>query len=366
MKLLLELFSFAIPMIILSWLLPRRYVLLSQIIVTGLFILYKSPLSFSILTITAFGNYFLLYYAKFSKTVKISVSLIFLILLFYTIKILFSINNNWIFPLGVSYYTVKNVHYTLEYYKGKIYDKSLLFYLAYNFFLPVFIIGPINRYPEFIKDWHRRRFDPAYFSAGIERVVFGFSKIVILSNYLFNFLALNFVNNLDKSHVWLKTYLTAIRYIFKGYFQFAGYSDIAIGLSLLLGFRVIENFDYPFFAANMAEFWRRYHISLSSFCRDYIYTPLTSYYRKPLFGIIATMLVIGLWHEMSVRYMLWALLQAAGIYASSFIRVKSKSIFVINAGRFFIINYYAITCIIVTNDHLGQAWDTYKILFLIK
>src|ERR1700709_2438773 len=105
MKILLELFSFAFPMIILSWVLPKRFVLLSQIIITALFIIYKSPLSFCVLTITTFGNYFVLYKSNFTKTAKISVSLFFLILLFYTIKILFTIHHDWLFPLGVSYYT---------------------------------------------------------------------------------------------------------------------------------------------------------------------------------------------------------------------------------------------------------------------
>jgi alginate O-acetyltransferase complex protein AlgI len=366
MKILPELFSFAIPMIILAWVLPKRYVLLSQIIVTGLFIIYKSPLSFSILTITAFGNYFLLYESTLSKSLKISISLIFLISLFYVVKILFTIHTDWIFPLGISYYIVKNTHYTLEFYKGKIHDKSLLFYLAYNFFLPVFIVGPINRYPEFIKDWQRRRFNSEYFSSGIERVLYGLSKIIILGNYVFTFLLRNIINKTDAHHIWLKTYLKTLQVIFNGYFQFAGYSDIAIGISLLLGFRIMENFNYPFLATNMAEFWRRYHISLSSFCRDYIYTPVTAYYRKPLFGIIATMLVIGLWHEISVRYLIWALLQAAGVYLSSFFTSKPKSIFAINLGRFFVINYYAFTCVILSYDHLSEAWNAYKILFLIK
>jgi alginate O-acetyltransferase complex protein AlgI len=366
MKILFELFSFAVPMIIFAWVLPKRYVLLSQIIITGLFIIYKSPLSFSILTITAFGNYFLLYESKLSKSLKISISLVFLISLFYLVKILFTIHTDWIFPLGISYYVLKNAHYTLEFYKGKIYHKSLLFYLAYNFFLPVFIVGPINRYPEFIKDWQRRRFNSEYFSLGIERVLYGLSKVLILGNYLCTFLLQNIIDKIDYNHSGLKIYLNSLRGVFNGYFQFAGYSDMAIGISLLLGFRIMENFNYPFLATNMADFWRRYHISLSSFCRDYIYTPITAYYRKPLFGIIATMVAIGLWHEISVRYLIWGLLQAAGVYLSSFFRNKPKSIIAINLCRFFCVNFYALTGIVLAYNHLPEAWNAYRTLFLFK
>src|ERR1700761_2348298 len=123
MNLLGELFCFAIPMVVLAWVLPKRFVLASQIIITGLFVAYKSPLSFSILTVTSLGNYFLIYRSNFNRSLKISISLVFLVLLFYTVKILFSINHDWIFPLGVSYYIVKNIHYTLEYFKGRINDE---------------------------------------------------------------------------------------------------------------------------------------------------------------------------------------------------------------------------------------------------
>ncbi|WP_458008634.1 MBOAT family O-acyltransferase [Flavobacterium sp. PL002] len=365
MKVLLDLFSFAIPMIILSWILPKKYVLLSQIVITGLFILYKSPLSFCVLTFVSFGNFYVLHQSNFRESIKIAISLVFLIFLIFTTKILFSVDKDWIVPLGMSYYSFRNIHYTLEYYKGKIKNEKLLFYLAYNFFLPVFIIGPINRYPDFVKDWQRRRFDNYYFSTGLQRILYGTSKIVILGNYLFTLKAVNFIENIDKNHEWLKTYLETLRFVFNAYFQFAGYSDIAIGLSLLMGYRIVENFNYPFLATNMRDFWAKYHISLSSFCKDYIYTPISSYYRKPLFGIIATMIIIGLWHEISLRYLLWGLLQALGIYISSFFQNKTKSIIMSTLGSLFVINFFALSCIIISHDTLSSALETYKTLFLI-
>lgn len=366
MKVLLDLFSFAIPMILLSWALPKKYVLLSQILLTGLFILYKSPISFCILTFLSFGNFYLLHKSKFRESIKIFISIFFLLLLIFTTKILFSIDKNWIIPLGMSYYSFRNIHYTLEYYKGKIRDKSILFYLAYNFFLPVILIGPINRYPEFVKEWQRRRFNKDYFSSGLERVLFGTSKILILGNYLFTLKAVNYIESIDSSHVWLKTYLETLRFVFNAYFQFAGYSDIAIGISLLMGYRIIENFKYPFLATNMRDFWTKYHISLSSFCKDYIYTPISSYYRKPIMGIIATMLIIGLWHEISIGYLIWGVMQAFGIYLSSLFQNKSRSILMENLGRVFVINFFALSCVIISHENLSSALEVYKTLFLIN
>ncbi len=206
MKLLIEIFLFSIPLVFLTWILPKRYVLLSQILLTSLFILYKSPLSFCVISITAFGNYYLLHKSKLNTSVKINISLVFLILMIIIAKVYVTIDHNWVIPLGLSYYTFRNIHYTLEVYKGKIQQENLLHYLAYNFFLPSFTVGPINRYPDFIKDWNRRRFNKDQFSLGLERILYGSSKIIILGNYFFTLKANQFIENIDSKYVWLKTF----------------------------------------------------------------------------------------------------------------------------------------------------------------
>ncbi|HZB14430.1 MAG TPA: MBOAT family O-acyltransferase [Chryseolinea sp.] len=366
MKLLAEVILFAIPMVMLAWTLPRKYVLLSQIIITGLFIGYKSPLSFLILASITFVNYYLLHKAVISKSIKIAISLCILVALIVSAKILFTIHDHWIIPLGMSYYIFRNIHYTIESYNGRIQNESLLFYLAYNFFLPVLIIGPINRYPEFIRDWQRRRINTEYFSLGLQRILFGVSKIVIIGNYLLTSKVAAFISNLDASHAWLKAYLETISLVLNAYFQFAGYSDIAIGISLLLGFRIMENFNFPFLASNMQEFWSKYHMSLSAFCRDYIYTPIASYYRKPMLGIVATMIIIGLWHEITLPFLLWGAFQAAGIYLASLAKNIPTSMVTKNVGRVFVFNYFCLSCVIIDYEQLGKALDVYKTLFFIN
>jgi alginate O-acetyltransferase complex protein AlgI len=366
MKLLVEVILFAIPMVLLAWTLPRTYVLPSQIIITGLFIAYQSPLSFVILTSITLGNYYLLHKAVLQKSIKIAISLCILILLIVSAKILFTIHDHWIIPLGMSYYIFRNIHYTIESYNGRIQNESLLFYFAYNFFLPVLIIGPINRYPEFIRDWERRRMNSEYFSLGLQRILFGVSKILIIGNYLLSSKSIAFITNLDEKYLWLKAYLETVTLVLNAYFQFAGYSDIAIGIALLLGFRIMENFNFPFLASNMQEFWMKYHMSLSAFCRDYIYTPIASYYRKPMLGVVMTMIIIGLWHEITMPFLLWGLLQAFGIYLAFLFKDSPTSWVSRNLGRIFVFNYFCLSCVIIDYQELGKALEVYKILFFIN
>jgi alginate O-acetyltransferase complex protein AlgI len=353
-------------MIALSWILPRKYVLWSQILITALFVLYESPISFALLSAITLGNYYLLHHAKLTDSLKIGISLLVLILLIGVAKIVFTLSTNWLLPLGMSYYIFRNIHYSLEYYKGKIRHEPLSFYLAYNFFLPVFLIGPINRYPDFVRDWQRRRFNADYFSMGLERLLFGTAKIFILGNYIFTYKASLYLFKIPASYLWLSTYLESLRFILNAYFQFAGYSDIAIGFGLLMGYRINENFNNPFWATNMREFWTKYHMSLSSFCSDYIYSPIASYFRKPTIGIVATMMIIGLWHQINFQYLIWGFIQAIAIYGSSYFPNKSKSIVLAYLGRLFVFNFFAISCILVSHDTFAHAIEKYKILFFIQ
>jgi alginate O-acetyltransferase complex protein AlgI len=136
---------------------------------------------------------------------------------------------------------------------------------------------------------------------------------VILANFLIGVLLRGYVDGLSSEAARLRTYLDSLASGLNGYLQFAGYSDIAIGTGLLLGFRVIENFNNPFLSSNISEFWRRWHISLSSWCRQYIFDVVVSIARRPYLAALITMVAIGLWHEISLRYILWGAWHAAGI-----------------------------------------------------
>lgn len=366
MSALVTVFLFSGPLILLSWIVNQKYVLKIQIAFTSLFLLYFSPLSFLMLSSITLINFYWLRFEQVKASIKLVGSVFLLAFVLFVAKIINALDDNWLVPLGMSYYIFRNLHYTIDVYLGKIRANSILNYLAYNFFLPVLLIGPINKYNDFIIDWQRRRFNPQYFSIGLERILFGIAKVFILGNYIFTYKASSYINSISSSYLWTKTYLESLRFIFNAYYQFAGYSDIAIGLSLLMGYRINENFNNPFWATNMSAFWARYHMSLSSFCKDYIYEPIASYFRKPTFGILVTMLVIALWHQINFQYLIWGTIQTIGIYVAKYTPVKINNKLVDYLGRFFVINFFAVSCVLISNHNLAEAIEKIKILFFLN
>lgn len=207
-------------------------------------------------------------------------------------------------PLGLTYYTFRAMHYLLEGYKHNIGKHSFKTFLAYMFFMPTLSAGPIHRFPAFERDCRRRRWDAKRMSRGLERIAVGYIKLavalVVLAGYVADQIAM-----IDASRVSLVAYLTMIETGLQVYVTFSGVADIAIGFALMMGYRIIENFDWPFIRKNISQFWECWHISLSSWCWEYIYTPVTAVTRKPALGAVASMLAIGLAHEISPRYILW-------------------------------------------------------------
>jgi alginate O-acetyltransferase complex protein AlgI len=216
-------------------------------------------------------------------------------------------------PLGMSYYTFRCVHYLLERVKQKLPPHTTAEFLAYMFFLPTFIAGPIHRFPEFHRDLRRSRFSAELLSAGLERILYGYAKILVLANFLLSQHLQPAIDRLAAGSPWLGAYLGMLAGGFTGYLLFAGYSDVAIGASRLMGFKVIENFNYPFISRNIVEFWQRWHISLTSWVRDYLYTSVFSLTRRPYVAALAAMLTIALWHEISARYVLWGLMHGVAV-----------------------------------------------------
>lgn len=233
--------------------------------------------------------------------------------------------NGVLVPMGFGFYTLRALHYMLDNVKRTVPRHTFWQFASYMFFLPTLAVGPINRFQEFHRNLSRYRFDSALFSKGCERVLYGYAKVLILGHFeVFKPMA-GRVMALSRTHESLAEYLDCVRYGLSLYFQFSGYSDIAIGFAMLLGFRIAENFDYPFLARNINDFWKRWHISLSSWCRDYVYMFVLSIGRRPWAAVIASMLVLGLWHEFSLRYVAWGVYHGAGIAVwQGFQKVKSR------------------------------------------
>jgi alginate O-acetyltransferase complex protein AlgI len=222
---------------------------------------------------------------------------------------------------------------------------------------------------------NRRRLDGQLISQGLERILYGYFKIVFLANFLVSNWFYNQIVPLHSTSPSLFHYLDGLKYGVNLYFQFSGYSDVAIGFSLIMGFRVIENFNYPFLATNINDFWLRWHISLSGWCRDYIYVPVASLTRKPVFAIISSMVILGLWHEVSWQYLIWALYHGAGIAIwHGFQRLKPgfPSVTGSKAGltatrifsNFLTMNFVIIGFLIVKEPTLSESMSVIKELFL--
>ncbi|MGJ7033730.1 MBOAT family O-acyltransferase [Niabella hirudinis] len=361
---------------VLSWLLPGRWGIRGISIITLLYLAWMAPVSLVLLIFTAVAGYFILHTGgRIPLNVRL-ICCLFLytgILLHFKIQVAFaSAGTGFLVPLGLSYYLFKQIHYAFEVYKKKLMRHSAEEYFIYLFFLPVLLVGPINRFPDFLKDLRRRRWNGPLASYGLQRCLFGYAKIVIVANYIFSYKIQQLTENkIIAADGWLANYLSVIRFPMNAYFQFAGYSDIAIGLSAIMGFRIMENFRNPFMATNLNEFWRRYHISLSSWCRDYVFTPVASYTRNVYMGVIVSMLVLSLWHEISLNYFIWGMVQAAGIMLSSRL-MRFKSPF--NPGRGFVIfekgfkmflvfHFFALSCILIKPQSWQSIMHQFRLLF---
>lgn len=307
------------------WLLPERWRGAWIVAASAVFLAWLNPLSMAILTTMTCATYALAGDRARIGGRRLGVIVALAAATLCAFKINHAINGaavidldpmteNFLIPLGLSYYTLRVIHYAVEKYKGAIPAHGFGDFAQYMFFLPTFMAGPIHRYPAFAADLRRKRWDPVMFCEGLERLLIGYFKIAFLANLVVNyFIGLAVMHTGAAGYESLAAYLNMLKGALNLYFQFAGYSDIAIGFGLLLGFRVMENFNFPFLARNIADFWQRWHISLTSWCRDYVYMGVMSATRQAWLGAVAAMLVMGLWHEFSLRYLLWGLYHGAGI-----------------------------------------------------
>jgi alginate O-acetyltransferase complex protein AlgI len=274
-------------------------------------------------------------------------------------------------PLGMSYYTFRCVHYALERFKKSLPPHTAAEFLAYLFFLPTLIAGPIHRFPEFHRDLRRVRLNGSLLSEGFERMLYGYAKIVVVSGWMIQGQLQPWIADLSPSQAWLSAYLYMLSAGYMGYLTFAGYSDVAIGVARLTGFRVIENFNNPFASRNIVEFWRRWHISLTSWVRDYLYATVFSLTRKPYLAALAAMLVIGLWHEISSRYVIWGLAHGLAVAACQWYQRRNaaranattgrRAMLGAFAGWFVTFHFVMLSCVYVMHD-FDRAMDIYQTL----
>lgn len=366
----------SLVMLVVYWLLPREYRRWSLILGTIGALLLKSPVSLFVLSLSTLSSFwaFRLIKQKGWAVTFVLLQNVGYFLLFKSGVLAGSVLAplNRLIPLGLSYYAFRQIHYALEYYKEKLPTHNFWDYCSYLFFLPTLLLGPIHRFPAFLRDHRRMRWDKNLLSEGLERILYGYAKVLVVGNFLLTTHLNNFAVNLLVDYEWLGTYLLVMEYTLSAYFIFAGFSDIAIGLSLLFGYRVMENFNYPFLAPNINEFWNRWHISLSSWVKDYVFFPVASISRRPIAGIITTMLVIGLWHELSWRYIIWGGIHGLGIAVWHL--YKENELTKRWSGNqlyewlciLLTFHFVAFTFIFIREDNLKESLHVIRTLFLIN
>ena len=216
-------------------------------------------------------------------------------------------------PIGISFYTFQTMSYTIDVYRGEApVQKNLISFGAYVSLFPQLIAGPIIRYKDVAEQLRERRESISLFSGGITRFMAGMGKKVLIANpigALWMEIAGMNTGELTTATAWLGV----LAFTFQIYFDFSGYSDMAIGLGRMFGFSFPENFNYPYESKSITEFWRRWHISLGTWFREYVYIPLGGNrkgLRRQLLNIAVVWLLTGLWHGAYANFVLWGIYYA--------------------------------------------------------
>ena len=213
-------------------------------------------------------------------------------------------------PIGISFYTFQTMSYTIDVYRGDAkMQKNIISFGAYVALFPQLIAGPIVRFSTVAEQLDHRRENPNQFADGIRRFITGLAKKVLLANSIG--VMWDQLSTLDPAQASvLSAWLGFVAYSFQIYFDFSGYSDMAIGLGKMFGFTFLENFEYPYISKSITEFWRRWHISLGTWFKEYVYFPLGGNRRGlgvQLRNTVIVWLFTGIWHGASWNFVLWGL-----------------------------------------------------------
>lgn len=267
-----------------------------------------------------------------------------------------------VLPIGISFYTFQMISYIIDIYRGEEAQKNMIDMAVYIAMFPQLIAGPIVRYSDIAKQLETRKHSWDMAAEGIRRFVIGLAKKVLLANQLGELC--NVFRGSDEKSV-LFYWLYAFAFGLHIYFDFSGYSDMAIGLGKLFGFHFLENFNYPYISASITEFWRRWHISLGSWFRDYVYIPLGGNRVKKgrqFFNILMVWMLTGFWHGAAWNFIIWGLFFAILLMIEKLWLLKylkKSSVF----SHIYVLFFVMISFLIFNAQDMGQAFLDIKGLF---
>ncbi|KKX99821.1 alginate O-acetyltransferase [Paraclostridium benzoelyticum] len=266
-------------------------------------------------------------------------------------------------PIGISFYTFQTLSYTVDVYKGDVKaQKNFSKFLMYVSLYHQLVAGPIVRYSDVEEEIESRVITVENFSRGISRFTIGLAKKVLIANVAGQFVT-QYMNSDLSSITVLEAWFGIAMFTIQIYFDFSGYSDMAIGLGKMFGFTYMENFNYPYISKSATEFWRRWHISLGSFFRDYVYIPLGGNRKNIIFNLFVVWFLTGIWHGASWNFILW------GLYFGILVYLEKKILFrVLNKIPKIFSHIYLIVALLVGwtlfyFTDVNRAFEYIKILF---
>ncbi len=344
-------------------LLNKKYQNTFLLIISLLFYSWGEPQSIIILLSSIIANYFLALLmdksGKFRKPLFITIICLNVFILFYYKYLSFilseiigydKITNNIPLPIGISFYTFSILSYIIEVYrKNTAAIKNITHLGLYITFFPKITQGPIVKYTDFIPQLSDRTITINKFYTGIVRFILGLGKKLLIANILGGMVDEIFQlspNQLSTSTAWLG----AAGYTLQIYYDFSGYSDMAIGLALMFGFNIKENFNYPYLSTSIKDFWKRWHISLNVWFRDYIYIPLGGNKKgkkRTYINTIVVFLITGIWHGANWTFLFW------GLY-HGIIQIMESALW----GNY--LKKFKITSLIYTNLIVLTGWVLFR------
>ncbi len=274
-----------------------------------------------------------------------------------------------VLPLGISFFTFHAISYLIDISRGELNGRTnILKFLTYFFMFPHLIAGPIVRFKQVQNDIDNRGYESNLFSYGMYRFILGVNKKILIANSVAPLANMSFLYNIESLST-ADAWIGALAYMMQIYFDFSGYSDMAIGLAAMMGFRFSENFNSPYQSTSIKEFWRRWHISLSSWLRDYVYIPLGGSRVKTsriYFNLVFVFFLCGLWHGANMTFVIW------GLYNGLFLILERLFLGdILNRIPKILSHSYAILVVLIgwvlfRAENLDQAIEYLKVMFFIR
>lgn len=227
-------------------------------------------------------------------------------------------SKTYLVPLGVSYLIFKLIAFVLDVFRGEIKDPRLEELLAFILFIPSFPAGPIERYQNFASS-RKPEFETSFYISGLQRIALGYFKKVVLVNFIMHEIVqiklypVIMNNGVELGLGSAEVLCFLVGSLIYAYLDLSAYADLAIGMGQLFGYKLCENMNYPIFRKNLSDYWNCWHISLSHWCRNNVYFPVLGHSRNNVLALYSSFTVMGLWHYLSLNWLLWGMWHATGI-----------------------------------------------------